>query len=81
MDKVQISRAIKSLNDKNYIEQKSHPDDARATINRLSERGEDLMAVVIPDAVKYEQSLLKQLSEKERQQLSHLINKFNQILD
>lgn len=81
MDKVPISRALKSLNEKDYIVQKAHPDDARATINRLSERGEDLMAVVIPDAIKYEQTLLGQLSEQERQQLSHLIAKFNQILD
>jgi len=81
MDKVQISRAIKSLNDKNYIVQKSHPDDARATINRLSDQGHELMAAVIPDAIKYEQYLLGQLSENERQQLSQLIAKFNQILD
>ncbi len=81
MDKVPISRALKLLNEKNYIVQKAHPDDARATINRLSDRGEDLMAVVIPDAVKYEESLLGQLSRQERQQLSHLIDKFNRILD
>lgn len=81
MDKVPISRALKSLNEKDYIVQKAHPDDARATINCLSGRGEDLMAVVIPDAIKYEQTLLGQLSEQERQQLSHLIAKFNQILD
>lgn len=81
MDKVQISRALKSLHDKNYIVQKSHPDDARATINRLSCRGKELMAAVIPDAIQYEQSILKQLSETERQQLSHLIAKFNRILD
>ncbi len=81
MDKVPISRALKSLNEKDYIVQKAHPDDARATINRLSERGEDLMAVVIPDAVKYEQFLLGQLSQQERQQLSHLIAKFNRILE
>ncbi|MFV0543681.1 MAG: MarR family winged helix-turn-helix transcriptional regulator [Marinicella pacifica] len=81
MDKVPISRALKLLNEKNYIVQKAHSDDARATINRLSDRGEDLMAVVIPDAVKYEESLLGQLSRQERQQLSHLIAKFNRILD
>lgn len=81
MDKVPISRALKSLNEKNYTLQEPHPDDARATINRLSTRGDELMAVLIPDAINYEQSLLKQLTQEERRQLSQLIDKFNRILD
>lgn len=81
MDKVPISRALKSLSEKDYITQKPHPDDARATINRLSAQGDALMAAVIPDAIKYEQSLLKQFSDAERRQLKQLIDKFNRILD
>lgn len=81
MDKVPISRALKSLSEKDYITQKTHPDDARATINRLSAQGDALMAAVIPDAIKYEQSLLKQFSDAERRQLKQLIDKFNRILD
>ncbi|MCX7544373.1 MarR family winged helix-turn-helix transcriptional regulator [Marinicella gelatinilytica] len=81
MDKVRISRTLKILAQKFYIKQMSHPEDARAVINRLSDDGQSLMQAVIPDAVKYEQSLLKQLTTIERQQLRQLIAKFNQILD
>ncbi|KAA3641217.1 MAG: MarR family transcriptional regulator [Proteobacteria bacterium] len=81
MDKVRISRTLKTLARKSYISQTPHPEDARAVNNRLSPEGQTLMQAVIPDAIKYEQFLLGQLSEKERQQLRHLIAKFNRILD
>ncbi len=81
MDKVRISRTLKSLSTKGYIVQQPHADDARAIINRLSPAGLALMAAVIPDAIKYEQSLLAQLNAEEQHQLKQLIAKFNQILD
>ncbi len=38
------------------------------------------MRAVIPDALRYEENLLSQLSLEERDQLHHLIGKFNRIL-
>jgi len=81
MDKVRISRTLKSLSAKDYIVQQPHADDARAVVNRLSPAGLALMAAVIPDAINYEKSLLSQLSNEEQNQLKQLIVKFNQILD
>jgi len=81
MDKVRISRTVKSLLNKKYLNQQPHPLDARAKNYKLNERGRYLMRAVIPDALRYEEQLLSQLSADERQQLQHLIAKFNQILD
>ena len=81
MDKVRISRTVKSLLQKDYIKQSQHPLDARAKVYELNKRGQYLMRAVIPDALRYEERLLSQLSEPEREQLSHLIGKFNRILE
>ena len=81
MDKVRISRTVKSLVQKDYVKQSQHPLDARAKVYELNKRGQYLMRAVIPDALRYEERLLSQLSEPEREQLSHLIGKFNRILE
>ncbi len=81
MDKVRISRTLKSLEKKEYLTQSQHPLDARAKNYELNQRGRYLMRAVIPDALRYEESLLSQLSQKEREQLNHLIKKFEQILN
>lgn len=80
MDKVRISRTVKSLVAKDYVEQKPHPLDARAKNYELNKRGKYLMRAVIPDALRYEENLMSQLSSDERQQLQHLIGKFKRIL-
>ncbi len=80
MDKVRISRTVKSLVNKDYVEQKPHPLDARAKNYELNKRGRYLMRAVIPDALRYEENLLSQLSVEEREQLHNLIGKFNRIL-
>ena len=80
MDKVRISRTLKSLVQKDYLTQSQHPLDARAKNYELNQRGRYLMRAVIPDALRYEENLLSQLSEEERDQLHHLIGKFNRIL-
>ncbi len=80
MDKVRISRTLKSLVQKDYLTQSQHPLDARAKNYELNQRGRYLMRAVIPDALRYEENLLSQLSEEEREQLHHLIGKFNRIL-
>ena len=80
MDKVRISRTLKSLHTKGYVSQSPHPHDARAKIYVLSTSGKHLMRAVIPDALRYEESLLNQLSQEEKDQLQHLIDTFNRIL-
>lgn len=80
MDKVRISRTLKTLVEKDYLTQKPHPLDARAKNYQLNKRGKYLMRAVIPDALRYEKDLMSQLSQQEREQLQHLIGKFNRIL-
>lgn len=80
MDKVRISRTLKTLVEKDYVTQKPHPLDARAKNYELNERGKYLMRAVIPDALRYEKDLMSQLSKVEQEQLQHLISKFNRIL-
>ena len=65
---------------KDYLTQRQHPLDARAKKYELNKRGKYLMRAVIPDALRYEEELLSQLSATEREQLHHLIGKFNRIL-
>ncbi|MCX7553758.1 MarR family transcriptional regulator [Marinicella sp. S1101] len=80
MDKVRISRTLKTLVEKDYLTQQPHPLDARAKNYELNQRGKYLMRAVIPDALRYEEDLMSQLSTEEREQLQHLIGKFNRIL-
>lgn len=79
MDKVRISRTVKSLLKQGYISQIKDPNDARARIYELESVGQKLMRAVIPDALRYEEKLLQQLSEDEQKQLQHLINKLDQL--
>ena len=81
MDKVRISRTVKSLLKKSYIEQTTDSNDARARIYKHSPSGKILMRAVIPDALRYEEQLLQQLSKKEQQQLHHLIEKLESLTD
>ncbi len=79
MDKVRISRTVKSLVKKSYLQQVTDPNDARARIYQLSPSGKILMRAVIPDALRYEEQLLQQLTETEQQQLHHLIEKLESL--
>ena len=47
MDKVRISRTVKSLLQKDYIKQSQHPLDARAKVYELNKRGQYLMLSLI----------------------------------
>ena len=80
MDKVRISRTVRSLVHKEYVQASQHPLDARAKNYELNQRGRYLMRAVIPDALRYEEQLLSKLTSEEREQLHHLIGKFNRIL-
>jgi DNA-binding MarR family transcriptional regulator len=80
MDKVRISRTVRSLVQKKYVQEGQHPLDARAKNYELNQRGRYLMRAVIPDALRYEEQLLSKLTTEEREQLQHLIGKFNRIL-
>ncbi len=81
MDKVRISRTMKTLLDRRLIRRDVNPDDARARNYCLSDSGMALVDEVIPPAQRYEKDLLKALTAAERKQLNRIIEKLNGKLD
>ena len=62
------TRTVRSLVQKKYLQEGQHHLDARAKNYELNERDRSLMRAVIPDALRYEEDLLSQLTSDERQQ-------------
>ncbi len=79
MDKVAISRAVKSLLERGLLERVTDPEDRRCLRLRLSPgRGESLLKKIIPLARAYEQRLLEALTPREQERLSTLLEKLQQ---
>lgn len=78
LDKVAVSRALKSLNEKNLINKHFCKDDRRRSILSLSDQGLSLYRQIEPLASAYEATIISILDEKEREQLDHLIGKLTQ---
>jgi DNA-binding MarR family transcriptional regulator len=75
MDKVAVSRAIKTLSDKRYVRRRQARHDGRAQALSLSQRGQTVYNAVVPAALAYERQLLDHLSAAERKQLNTLIDR------
>jgi len=75
MDKVRVSRTMKTLVDKNLILIDVDSQDARARNYQLSNSGKKLVTAVIPAAEAFEQKLYDALSAQEQQALDQIIHK------
>ena len=75
MDKVRVSRTMKTLLEKALIRMDVDPQDARARNYRLTASGKKLVTAVIPAAEAYEQRLYDALSDQERKSLDQIIHK------
>jgi DNA-binding MarR family transcriptional regulator len=75
MDKVAVSRAVKKLIDRGFVERSFSNDDRRRSELLLSKSGRQVYDKIAPLALSYEHKLLEQLSEKEREQLGNLVSK------
>ena len=73
MDKVAVSRAVSALLRARRIERRFAPSDRRRSMLRLSARGEEVYAQVVPVALAYERELLAPLSESEREALGRAL--------
>ena len=74
MDKVAISRAVKSMEKKKLLER--IPDEKDRRRNRLSltpGKGQQILAEIIPQAREFELQLLGSLSRSDRQSLNRII--------
>lgn len=75
MDKVNVSRAISSLQKRKYLERHIDPADRRRVRLHLTRQGKKVMRDLIPLVKEVEQNLLKGLSPEEQETLLALMQK------
>ena len=75
MDKVRVSRAVRSLLASGLIERGISADDKRRASLTLTRRGKAIYAKIIPLAHSVEASLLETLTDEETAQLDVLLTK------
>ena len=79
MDKVAVSRAVARLLEAGRIERGMHDDDRRRSVLRLSEPGYAIYDQVAPLALRFEQRLLGDLNEAERDLLFRLLDRLDEL--
>ncbi len=79
MDKVAISRAVKSLLAAARIERHFSADDKRRSVLALSAVGMEIYSQIVPMALAYENELLNKLDQEERTFLNHILDKLTAI--
>ncbi len=81
MDKVRVSRTMKSLEERSFISQQACPKDKRARRYKLTTQGRALINQVKPKALDFEKRLLKTLSTQQKQDLQNCIKALNSQVD
>jgi DNA-binding MarR family transcriptional regulator len=81
MDKVAVTRAVKSLVAAGRLRREASPTDGRAAHLRLTAKGEKLYARIAPLALAFEGAVLEGLSERERKQLDSILDKLARRID
>lgn len=75
LDKMQVSRAVNAMLDRNLLIRSENPADRRNMILCLSPEGKQLLKQVIPLVEEREQFLLGMLSKTEQQELAKAMEK------
>ncbi len=75
LDKMTVSRAIKSLKVRGLVTTSNTPDDARINLLGLSKHGEKIYKDVLPIARNYEKTLLSALTDSQRRNLNDITEK------
>ena len=73
MEKVAVSRAVAKLLDKSIVTRKFSTEDRRRSQLSLSEKGVEIYQKIVPAAFQFEQNLLKDFSQEEREVLNKLL--------
>ena len=81
MDKSMVSRAVKLLHDKGYINKDKDPNDARASWLSLTESGRALYESIAPKALDWESRLISALDVSEYRDLMRILEKMDRQLD
>lgn len=77
MDKVAVSRAVRTLVDKALLHQAFNDQDRRRSELSLSKKGFRIFDEIVPLALAYERELLADLSDTERQLLMALLERIS----
>ncbi|WP_417456866.1 MarR family winged helix-turn-helix transcriptional regulator [Kordiimonas sp.] len=79
MDKVAVSRAVNKLLENGRLERHFSPEDKRRSVLALSEDGLKIYREIIPIALGYESRIMEKLTPVERQALTSLLDKLEDI--
>jgi len=79
MDKVAVSRAVKSLLSSGHLERHFAESDRRRSVIALSEKGREVYAQIVPLALAYEEAILDKMSDEMRACLRPLIRELDDI--
>ena len=77
MDKSKVSRAVKSLQEKGYINRQTDKNDNRAAYLSLTLQGKALYKQIVPKALDWENQLLAVLDKTEAEALLQVLNKLD----
>ncbi len=75
MDKVSVSRAVRSLVERELVHRENHSSDGRARLLRLTPGGEDIYREITPVALAEEAALVAELGADEVEILSGLLDR------
>ena len=81
MDKVRVSRALASLEERGLVKRRPCERDSRAAQVKLTASGRALYRRVVPEALAWEAGLVSALTAKERSTFYSLIDKLETRLD
>lgn len=79
MDKVAVSRAVSKLLSVDLLQRNFSKQDKRRSELSLSAEGKEVYQQIAPIALKYEQMILDQLSSEERDLLSGILTKLDDL--
>lgn len=81
MDKVSVSRAVRSLEERGLVERENHAADRRSRMLHLTADGRRVYDEIAPVALAQEAALLSEFSEREIEVLAGLLDRLRQRSD
>lgn len=81
MDKTQVSRSVEQLVRAKLISRHPIKEDQRSIALKLTSKGKQLLAKIIPQAISWEAELVQILSEQECSQLHAILKKLDYQLN
>jgi DNA-binding MarR family transcriptional regulator len=77
MDKVRVSRAIKHLEEKGFVQRQTSQKDSRAAELSLTAKGRAIYKEIVPRALEWQNELLAPLSEIDKQELMRILTRLD----